>query len=125
MEHKPIIITREELGDAEVTVATLKNAVFNFLHSDAYEDILEIIVEINEKYGNSWQQDGAFISLGDIKDKLTRMEYILENEGFTERQAVMDNAGNVVFDLFVRSLLLMIWQTHIKEYIKERYDISI
>ena len=127
MDSKIVIrIPREEIGNVEVSFVQLKKVVQNFMSTTQLDDILKEIVRINEGYGDSWQQDGVFISLGDIKDKLTRAEILFgKDDSIAESLTTLDNWGNVVFDLFVRCLLLLTWDKHVKTYIREKYGIDI
>ena len=125
MNNTVIAIPRSIIPDAEVNGVTVQNAVFHFIHSPAFRTVVDKIVEINNNYGNSWQQDGIFISLGDIKDKLTRCEVVVSQGKLNETQKTQDNYGNVIFDLFVRSLLLMIWDENVKKHLRDKYGINV
>ena len=124
--HSTIVIPRKNIGDVKVTKEILYQAVQDFAKSIALDDIIEWIVEKNKSYGNSWAEDGLFINLSDIKDKLTRVDIILgENNQLSEQMVTQDGYGNAIFDLWVRCTLCLIFDNHVKTYLKKHHSIDI
>ena len=126
-EQKYLLIhmNREEIGDVEVTVDILWDAVQDFAHSPGLDKVLEWVEEKNKKYGNSWAQDGLTINFSDIKDKLNRLQVILENGRLREELTTADDYGDVILDLWVRATLCLIWDKHVKQFIRDKYNIEL
>jgi len=120
-----IVIPREEIGDVEITADILYHAVQEFARSPGIEDIVDFIAKKNDSYGGSWSTDGLFINLADIKDKLSRVSIILEHGNLSEEMATADNYGDAILDLWVRTTLCLMWDRHVKDFIRSRYGIDM
>ena len=120
-----LVINIKDIGDIKVDKEFLDEIIRDFIDTGNYHEILRQIELINREYGNSWSQDGVFINLGDIKDKLTRLEIIVNNGQLSQHQTTLDNYGNVIFDLWVRCLLLMLLDDRIKRYVRNKYNIEL
>lgn len=103
------------LHDLNLTLAEVVDSPFML-------ETLEAIVNINQKYGDSWLQDGVFINFADIKDKLTRLEIIVRDGEIEYTNKSMDNYGNVIFDLFVRCLLTMLLDNRVRDYVENNVN---
>lgn len=133
MKSKPakIIIKKENLpevfdDDEIVSFSSLKDTMSRALNSDAIDEILRKIVDINKRYGNSWIEDGVFINFGDISDKLSRLEIIINEEGKIKyTQDTMDSYSDVIFDLFVRALLTMLLDRKVQQVVKDKFGIDL
>ena len=113
------------VDDDMVNFNDLHNILKGAVYQDSVKDVLHQIVEINNRYGNSWAQDGIFINFADIKDKLTRLEILVENNQLTYSMKTQDDYGNVIFDLLVRCLLTMIMDKRVGSHLKNKYDIDL
>jgi hypothetical protein len=120
-----IHMTREEIGEVEVNVGTLRYVILNFVKSNGLTQLLEWVEEKNRKYGNSWAQDGLTINFADIKDKLNRLDVILTDGNLREEVITADGYGDVILDLWVRATLCLIWDKHVKEFILRKYNIDL
>lgn len=103
------------IHDLHLTVAEVVDSPFML-------ETLEAIVNINQKYGDSWLQDGVFINFADIKDKLTRLDIIVRDGEIEYTNKSMDNYGNVIFDLFVRCLLTMLLDNRVRDYVENNVN---
>ncbi len=104
----------------EITKESLIHAVDEFISSGQFEDIVGRVVDKNNQYGSSWEQIGSFINVSDILDKLKRAI----QHGFTHgvEYVKISNAqkfDEIVFDLFVRCLLTMMYREKMLEHIEE------
>lgn len=124
MAEDKIVLDNWGADDIEFNRDTILSAVFGFLHSPAAESIIETMVSFNEGYKGSWSQDGPFINLGDIKDKLTRYQVLVEDGELKARQETMDKMGNVIFDLWVRATMAMLYNNEFKKMVSKRYGID-
>lgn len=115
---KDLVIHIDDI-DIPITNESLKEVIHNYLDSETFDQALDKIVEKNKHYGDAWKIDGLFTNFGDIKEKLVRLEIVVKDGNIQHKQTAMDNYGNVIFDLFARSLLIMCLDNKIEQYIKE------
>ena len=123
---KVIHINKDHIVDDDmVNFDDLHDVLKSAVYSDGVEYLLDEIVEINKRYGNSWAQDGIFINFADIKDKLTRLDILVENNQINYSMKTQDDYGNVIFDLLVRCLLTMIMDKRIASHLKIKYAVDL
>ena len=123
---KVIHINKDHIVDNDmVNFHDLHDILKSAVYSDGVEYLLHEIVEINKRYGNSWAQDGIFINFADIKDKLTRLDILVENNQLNYSMKTQDDYGNVIFDLLVRCLLTMIMDKRIASHLKTKYAVDL
>lgn len=105
MANKAIPLTKEYV----------RNRMMAFLTSPRADEMLDILGQKNKQYGGSWQSMGSMISLADIKDKLKRQETVMYEKTIDGKEMlIISNPAKfdeVIFDLFIRSMMILVWRT--------------
>lgn len=72
----------------------------------------ELILEKNREYGDSWQAEGPFVAAGRLKDKIIRVETIIEESNAERRVAQTTYEGgfeNILEAIAYCKLLALYW----------------
>ena len=123
-EKKLDVDFQEVVGQNDVSFGALYMMLEDFIDSPQCVMILKQIESINKQYGNSWADDGAIGNLIDIKEKLSRLQVIVREGGLSYEYKTMDNFGNVIFDIFVRSLLLILLDDRVRNHLSDKFGVE-
>lgn len=101
-----------------ITKDILLDKVTEYFNSEEFDNVLDTLIMKNKQYDDSWQTLGVWINFADILDKCKRaVVYKFTPEEYL--RLLPGKFDEIIFDLFVRCLLTMVYRENLINNIEE------